>query len=665
MKSFIRFLLTLLSLAFICSCSNIPSPYQDFDDTITVRLIEDERFEIKSDNPTVIKKGDDATFEVLINEDYEFDKTSEGTFEDGVYRIAKVKRSRNISMKVIRKGNFHLNIVNDSNFGTYTVFPQKTAYELNEQITIDVTPRTGCEFMCFTKTNPFRPKSEWDPSGKPLSFVSTYSFSITQDLTIHINYFSTDNLLRIKYYSNGGKTIDNDNKIVLDYSIPVQFTSPSTMLGTHYLFREGYTLESYNTKQDGSGHRVGIGSAADISYAENNEIVLYAQWAKWNDYSDFLIEEDEHSCSIKEYTGNKKASVIVVPDEYNKKKIASIASNAFYECDMTKLLLNEHLSVLEENAVNNCEKLVELLAFTNLVTATDKSVVSESLTCLKINRTVYPYSILKRDRDISGQIQTLKQHDNKVIFFGMSTMRYNHPLDVMKEKWPNKFFYLAGMQAGCNYKLSLDIVEKTMKPSDKIFFSMYETSLPPDGGGGETFTYLQHNFDLLSDINYQKHKRIIFNQFASYDSDTIANQGDDIYPNQKFNGYDKNGMVVWGPETDNEKNVDAAYKPHFENYQKKQCVEWIQDVSENNFISENNLIICWSSYNRNSVIDSSIFVNFENFVLLNVHFPFFDSILDNIYPGDLFRENDSIHLSLKGGRNRMEQWSGKIGELII
>ena len=655
MISFLSILIPFFLLA--CSSSN---GYVD-DGYITIVLLEGEHYHSITNNIVKVKRGDDVSWEVELEDGYcykdSLDGSYEGDDEKGVFTIKNVQTPKNVSFNTQWMGGYRISIYNDETLGSLKINPSRKVYKKDELVTIEITPHSGVEFMCFTNDYPYRNPNIYDPSGRPCSFSTTYSFAVNSDVCLYTNYLS-DDLLKISYVANGGKTIDGDDVITLDYTIPEPFTKPSTMLGSHYLIREGYTLTSYNTKQDGSGTSIGIGSSVDTSFGVDNTITLYAQWKKWNDASDFVTSSEDDGCHITEYVGDSDASIIVVPDCIDGKKVTSIGSNVFDKINVKTIVLNESLSSLRENAINECEELVDLYLFTNVKDIDVSSVVSSSLTNLHIISTLYSYDRPIRNKDIVGQVQALESMENRVVIFGPSTFRYNHPVSLLEDEWSNKSFFLAGMQAGGNHRIAFDIVANILNNDDYLFIGLLETCLDPDSGGMFTFSYLKFDFDLLLRVNYQNYKTFLLRDFRSYVNDMITNESSGIYLNQTFKGYDKYGMVEWSSVPTGTDNVDPSYVIQVDQYMEAKNFTYFNEIIDNSNVSPSKVRLLWSTYNVNSIQPGDIekLLAYEQFALEQLPYEELEPITSNVMEGWQFRIYDSTHLSIYGGINRVNRW---------
>ena len=90
----------------------------------------------------------------------------------------------------------------------------------------------------------------------------------------------------IRYEFNGGSTSGTETFFVEE--ILTHHLRPNTWNGSG-LKKSGFTLYGWNTKADGSGERIGLGSRVTVK--DCGEITLYAEWLKQIDVSQILYRE--------------------------------------------------------------------------------------------------------------------------------------------------------------------------------------------------------------------------------------------------------------------------------------------------------------------------------------------------------------------------------------
>lgn len=649
----------VMFLVILSSCDNVAKA-DNPKEFLYVTLQESDEYEIASANPMQLTRGSDAKFKIDFDEGITFNDSEYGYFNEQTseFIVPNVQSDLNVSFTTRPIGNCNLTIINDSQLGTYTITPNRTNFLVGETVTIKATPINENKFMCYTYFNPYRSLKYGSLTGMPLSFEEEYTFVIEKDITINLNYLSND-LLRMEYHANGGFTIDNRESILLDYQISAAHLNPVTLLGTYYLFKDGYTLESYNTEPDGSGTRVGIGSKVDISFANENKIKLYAQWVKWSDTEDFeFIEKDDGTYKLERYIGDADASCVVVPNEILNKKVSEISSYAFDNINVEKIILNLDLETLNSCAINECNELTSLLMFTNIVDAYNDSVNKSSLKTIYINSTTYTNNTTINERDISSQLDQIKaMKKDRVIFVGHTPLRYNHDITPFIKKYPNKDFYIFGTQEGANFAVPIDILSKFLNKKDKIIISIMETHINPKYIGYTTFTYLKYNLDLFSLLNYQDYINMFFPsyvQFMRYMEKGLTGKVCNAEQGNKLNEY---GGLSYGKATTNIDNINSSYTPKLNNYQKEELYSFIPKIFNESEISNENIYITWSTYNKNSIKDYEMFNNFEKYIKSVLpNYVYYDSILENIYGGDKFIQNSSTILSAVGAEERINRW---------
>lgn len=103
-----------------------------------------------------------------------------------------------------------------------------------------------------------------------LSKETEYTITLSEELTVYANYgFS------VTYDACGGTVKGGGSTYVQKYSA-VMYKCPNTLPDKNYFVRDGYTLVEYNTKPDGSGTAVGLGSR--VAMNGGTGITLYCIW---------------------------------------------------------------------------------------------------------------------------------------------------------------------------------------------------------------------------------------------------------------------------------------------------------------------------------------------------------------------------------------------------
>ena len=152
----------------------------------------------------------------------------------------------------------------------------------------------------------------------------------------------------IFYHANGGTRLDGGNAQEA-VEVPTVNSHPrlNTSIGTDLFQRDGYTLTGWNTKADGSGEAVGLGSRV----AWTGGLTLYAQWVQWTPANDFIWETERAGVRITGYTGD--AETLVIPGALNGLPVWTVGENACAGGAYTELVLPPDLRRVETGAFAN------------------------------------------------------------------------------------------------------------------------------------------------------------------------------------------------------------------------------------------------------------------------------------------------------------------------
>lgn len=129
----------------------------------------------------------------------------------------------------------------------------------------------------------------------------------------------------IHYDFNGGALRGSgETEMTADHDL-TQHLRPNT-LGGAQLHREGYVLTGWNTRKDGSGSHVGLGSR--VTVGDGGSITLYAEWQKSVDAGDLVFRETAPGeIALTGYRGRGDIQPFVIPSEIDGKKVVEIAGS--------------------------------------------------------------------------------------------------------------------------------------------------------------------------------------------------------------------------------------------------------------------------------------------------------------------------------------------------
>lgn len=313
----------------------------------------------------------------------------------------------------------------------------------------------------------------------------------------------TENFAPITYDPNGGdgKTVT----ITYDRSL---HSRPNTSNGRALFTREGCTLTGWNTKPDGSGARVGLGSRVT---AGREGITLYAQWEKWNPDSDFSYTDGVY-LTITSYHGDGEK--IVIPETIGGKTVGGIAYNAFRNCGEKELILPPTMVRVAEGAFQNCD-FESVTMFDSMEGISNASFRDcQNLHTIHINAFEPPYGYRYRKESVyADKVDLLIQSAGrkKLVFYGGCAAWYNLNARQMEAALGDEYEILnMALNGTVNSALQLQILEAFLEPGDILFHTpelssktqmMMEISL--NRGDDKLWCGLENNYDLVSLVDFQ------------------------------------------------------------------------------------------------------------------------------------------------------------------
>lgn len=265
----------------------------------------------------------------------------------------------------------------------------------------------------------------------------------------------------LTYYANGGQRLDGaDANEPVRLPVSQNHLRVNTALGSELFSRPGYTLESWNTRPDGSGQRVGLGSRIEPN------TMLYAQWAAWTPEEQFQWTEQNGEAVITGYTGNGEC--LVVPGQLDGMPVVSIKSGAFRNAGCTRVILPDSLRTVEVDAFADCA-VEELTLFDNIQNITDHSFSGcTALTTLYVNARedpVYSGSYYDTFADKFDRLLSLKDSKKLVLFSGSST-RFGYDSALLDRELEDYDVVNMGVFAYTNAYPQLMLIQSCMQQGD-------------------------------------------------------------------------------------------------------------------------------------------------------------------------------------------------------
>ena len=371
---------------------------------------------------------------------------------------------------------------------------------------------------------------QWVEGGEDVTFVleaeENYSiasvsfqgdYSVWQEgqrilLTLHevryptqVHLALTNDYYEITYEPNGG----NGEAVTMRYDKKPHLR-PNTEQGTSLFERPGYTLACWNTRQDGTGEDIGLGSRVTVS---EESLILYAKWEKWTPVSAFSYEVGEEAVAITSYAG--EAGMVVVPEQIEGKPVKVLASGSFVNCAAETILLPRTLERVEAGAFQNCA-LRSLYLYDNIETISDAALADcGQFTTLHINAAEAPYGChYRRESCYADKVDLLiaNQGKRKLVFYGGCSTWFNLDMQQVENTFGESYFPVnMGLNGTVSSEAQLQIMSRYLEPGDILFHTpelssssqlMDQIDMTKDDK--LLWSGLEYNYDLVSLLDLQR-----------------------------------------------------------------------------------------------------------------------------------------------------------------
>lgn len=353
----------------------------------------------------------------------------------------------------------------------------------------------------------------------------------------------------IEYYANGGERKDGGNSsepVILEGSTGHLRTN--TALGNDIFEKDGYVLVSWNTKADGSGERIGIGSRVD---SEKND-VLYAVWAQAPENGLFTYREDERGLFI---TGLRaETDCIVIPAYIDGIPVKGISSSAFGKSQAKELVLPETLEIIEPDAFRDAA--IETVTFYDSLTdVSDDSFRGCSIRTIHVNavkKPVYSGTYFDTFPDKVDWLKSLAEQ-KKIVLFSGSSARFGYDSEMIDEAFEDYTVANMGVYAYSSSKPQYELILGNMKRDDVLivapeFDAIEEQFCATDNLWYEFFAMTESNYDLLSELDMRNYSHV-WDDFREYQKNRLDMPAKNYSVTPK--NHDEDGNIVGGMETYN------------------------------------------------------------------------------------------------------------------
>lgn len=383
----------------------------------------------------------------------------------------------------------------------------------------------------------------------------TYKYTVqkSHQSVIYANYSAV-----IKYNPNGGTVAKGGDAYTQKYAV-TGYKCPNTLPEQGFFSREGYTLVEYNTKADGSGTAVSLGSKIALESLENG--TLYCIWEKQNDAADFETSVVNGGYAIKKYKGT--SDNVVIPDKIKGHKVLEIDANAFAGTNVKRVVLSKNITTVEEEAFKNCTKLESFVMFDSVTSIKDASFTGAPVKNLRVNAVLnlydnwtVGYAAPKMDR-----LLWAKANGKKVIaIYGGSGSLFGWDCEAIEKAFNDEYVVVnLGTNANATAAMFFDSFADVLAKDDILLWApepgewtfgvtaMGSSSRFGTSANPKSWEINAAHYDIFRDMDISKYS-LVFDSYTKYASahksaqkkfdafvDTVSAHGDAL-DNNKSNG---------------------------------------------------------------------------------------------------------------------------------
>lgn len=387
-------------------------------------------------------------------------------------------------------------------------------------------------------------KARYEGYLKELCTDTTYTFTVSEDdipenitangrLQILANYRVT-----INYHPNGGKVVSGGETYTQTYPVTM-VKCPSTLPEQGFFTRDGYTLVEYNTKADGTGYAVSLGSRVPM----NNQpsLDLYCIWEKHTPSKDFSYTKLGKSAVITSYDGSDEK--IVIPYTIDGYKVVNIAQKFLLGTDVKTVILNSEITSLDNDVFTGSE--IETLVFwDSLMTVSDRCFNGvTTLKNIRINAALNlhnyylaTYTTYKLDRLVYA---FANPELKKLVIYGGSGTQNGFDSKQIDEALNGEYFVVnLGSNANISSAFYFDWMEDFMGKDDRIIWAPEagERLLGYTSMTWYTFAMNCGHYDVFKYIDVSKYSDV-FNSYAQFASSHKSAQISFEYNDVHFSTY--------------------------------------------------------------------------------------------------------------------------------
>ena len=499
MKKLIVAILLLAALICLAACDKAPDPTAEPTAEPTTAPTADPALpkvkvtlgECEGISPDTyeyyVNEGGMLSIPLGIERGYKFVSASDpsAVFEGGTLSLSNVyfETELTVNMEKAKLMQLRINYPYDE-IGEVTAknqFGMDAGYEFydGEELTVCASAKPGYKFIGWSQDKYVVQGGTITNTDEEFT-ISAADFSEDGTITYFANFEKAEPIV-VTYHANGGTYKNGGDTHVVNYTHPV-YVFPST-LGTELfeLFSyEGYIPVEYNTKPDGTGTAISIGSKATIN---GKAIDLYIIWAKTSAESLFETKADKNGVAITKYTGNEET--VAIPETIGGKPVTKIASGAFSGIDSIKTVItSKNLTSIENGAFKDLKNFSTFYLADSVSSISDRSFSGcGNFANLRMIAVLEPVSANSYLASFTQKYEKVFAYSDKdlIVFLGGSSMDEGVDCQYVYDAFEGKYMPVnLGVNRQITTVLMVDMLGEILDENDIIVMAPELIKKSPD-----------------------------------------------------------------------------------------------------------------------------------------------------------------------------------------
>lgn len=363
----------------------------------------------------------------------------------------------------------------------------------------------------------------------------------------------------LHYQLNGGKIRDEENGTYKDNTsytekqVQNQHIRPNTWNGVG-LEKDGYTLIGWNTREDGSGEHIGLGSRVTVK--DGGSITLYAEWRAWMHKDFFTYKKMGESITITGYRGGSNLTPFVIPAQIEGYPVTEIASGFTTNMlcgsiDSKTLILPNTLRKIASGAFKNAT-FDEVYFFDNIQDVADTA-FQDTIKTYHVNAYQAPvYLGLNNSVSYADSIDRLvvNADKKKMILFSGCSFTYGVQSPLVDEAYNGEYVVCnLGVNGDINAAFQMECILEYLGEGDVLVHAPEQGSkwqlMASFLTDGRMFLMAEGNYDILSIPDFTGID--FFNAFMNYStakSETAEKEGVCTYLDGCMDSFNQYGDYI-------------------------------------------------------------------------------------------------------------------------